>query len=206
MSSSYFPYQPPPHVLQLSIQQISITKSSNSPSQPNSRLEHTPSDRLSPSKSEPEPNPSGLLFLPNSEPESTCTASLSKPATHRIPLYPHGTPQTSKNQREQAIQKDFMSNLSEHQHKYMDQYVGKEVFSYAEFTERQSGSKVKLNGAKFFQAKAVKAAKAYSDMKERLSRTKSDATINRTKKSRVEKKALSSHRQRVGAGDGGADE
>jgi hypothetical protein len=96
-----------------------------------------------------------------------------------------------------------MSNLSEHWHEYMDQYIGKEVFSYAEFKDRQGGSKVQLDEDKFSQAKA---AKAYSDMKGRLAKAKSEATANRMKKSGGKKRTLSSHRQKDRGGDGGADE
>lgn len=170
MSSHYFPYQPPAHILQLSIQHIGITESSGSPSPP------------------------------KCESPSTSSKKCSAPKAS----YPQKSPPTDEKFRDPAIQANFMSNLSEHQHAYTDQYAGKEIVSYAEFLERQGGPKVQLGGDQYFWAKA---AKAWDEMKEQLAKARSEATANRMKsKNWGKKKALSSHRQRVGGGGEDRDE
>jgi hypothetical protein len=160
MSSSYFPCQPPPHIVLLSMQCISITHSSD----PTSAIQGKPSSYSSRKwESSPKPHDASVEAI-----------------------------------QEANIQLYFSSNLSEHQHEYVDKYVGKEITSFAEVQESDAGTKARLCADGKFESVA------YSDKvkQERAAKAKARGSehLKNKKKGVPKKKALSIHRKKAGGG------
>jgi hypothetical protein len=111
MSSSYFPYQPPPHIVQLSIQHINITKRiSPSPSPPNGQSQSA--SAACPSLGFRRPSPNDITSA-----QRRC--------------FPN------EEARQTMIRTDFKYNLKQHGREYLKQYEGKELISHRQLTERQ---------------------------------------------------------------------